>query len=216
MRVGIVDDSALFREGMRLLLESVGVSLCLQAREPVQLLQELETTDCDAVILDVRMPPTFTEEGLDLVDELRARKPGLPVLVLSAYAEPSYAFRLLEGDERGIGLLSKDRVSDVGTLVDTLERLRDGGTVIDHEIIARMVAASPERRAMSALTERERTVIELMAEGLSNPGIAERLNMPLGTVGSVVTQILTKLDVPSDATGNRRVLQCSGGCERVD
>ncbi|GIH81302.1 response regulator transcription factor [Planobispora longispora] len=205
MRVMLCDDSALFRRGVALLLEGVGVEVTGQARDVAELTTLMRGHLPDAVILGIRMPPTFTDEGLTGAAELRAAHPRLGVLVLSTYAETAYAQRLLEIGPRGVGYLLKDRVDDAAAIRDALTRVIDGESVVDGEIISRLFArkaASP----LDRLTERERSVLTLMAEGRSNQAISRRLHLGVKTVEGHIAAIFAKLDLESAPDDNRRVL----------
>src|SRR5215470_17854158 len=171
MRVVICDDSALFRQGLTMLLTDVGVEVVARARDTAQLYAALPACAPDAVILDIRMPPTFTDEGLTAAADLRRDRRHLGILVLSTYAETAYAIRLLEIGP-GVGYLLKDRVDDATTLRDAIERVIRGETVVDPDIVNRLFARRREPHVLDRLSERERHVLTLMAEGRSNSGIA--------------------------------------------
>lgn len=206
MRVAIADDSALFRRGLILLLEAAEIDVVVEAKSGEELVTRLASTECDIVILDIRMPPTYTEEGLDTAERIRELWPDLPVLLLSTYAEAVYAARLLNPDPTGRGYMLKDRVDTVESLVDTLTRLRAGETVMDSSLVARLMSRPGLDRPLEGLSERERVVLELMAEGRSNAGIAAKLHVSPKTVESHVASIFTKLDIPAGSQDNRRVL----------
>lgn len=206
MRVAIADDSALFRRGLILLLEAAEIEVVVEAKSGEELVTRLASTACDVVILDIRMPPTYTEEGLDTAERIRDLWPDLPVLLLSTYAEAVYAARLLNPDPAGRGYMLKDRVDTVESLVDTLTRLRAGETVMDSSLVARLMSRPGLDRPLEGLSERERVVLELMAEGRSNAGIAAKLHVSPKTVESHVASIFTKLDIPAGSKDNRRVL----------
>jgi DNA-binding NarL/FixJ family response regulator len=205
MRIVICDDSALFRRGLTLLLADVGVEVVGQARDPGQLYAALPSSAPDAVILDIRMPPTFTDEGLTAAADLRRDYPLLGILVLSTYAETGYAIRLLEIGS-GVGYLLKDRVDDATTLRDAIERVARGETVVDPDIVNRLFARRREQHILDRLTERERHVLALMAEGRSNTAIARALYVGEKTVETHITSVMTKLDLESTPDNNRRVL----------
>ena len=205
MRVAVVDDSVLFRRGLVLLLGTVGVEVVLEAGNGDELLAAIRHTSVDAVICDIRMPPTFTDEGLRLAEALRASTPRFPVLVLSTYAESAYATRLLADDPHSIGYLLKDRVDDASALGDALLRLTKGETVIDPEVVARLVD-SPRRGRLDNLSDRERDVLGLLAEGHSNAHIAQRLFLSEKSVERHVAGTFLKLDLQPDGDRNRRVL----------
>ena len=159
----------------------------------------------DVAILDVRMPPTFTDEGITTAAALRAEHPGVAVLVLSTYAESSFAARLLEAGAQGTGYLLKDRVDSIETLVEALHRLLAGGSVVDPEIIERLIGRRRIQGVVERLTGRERQVLHLMAQGHSNAGIAARLYLSTKTVEANVASIFTELDLPPNSDDNRRV-----------
>jgi DNA-binding NarL/FixJ family response regulator len=175
MRVALGDDSALFREGLRRLLEGEGIEVTAWAANPDEICRAVASVVPDVVVLDVRMPPTFTDEGIRTAGRLRSEHAGLPVLVLSTYAETSFAVRLLELGSRGLGYLLKDRVGSVDVLIDALTRLVAGESVVDPEIIGRLLAHQRARSVIDRLTSRELEVLRLMAEGHSNAGIGRRL-----------------------------------------
>jgi DNA-binding NarL/FixJ family response regulator len=205
MRIVICDDSALFRRGLALLLADVGVEVVDQARDTAQLYAALPTCAPDAVILDIRMPPTFTDEGLTAAADLRRDHPHLGILVLSTYAETVYAIRLLETGP-GVGYLLKDRVDDATILRDAIERVTRGETVVDPDIVNRLFARRREQKVVDRLTERERHVLALMAEGRSNTAIARTMHLGEKTVESHITAVMTKLDLEPTPDNNRRVL----------
>jgi len=206
VRVALADDSALFRQGLALLLNSVGVVVSAQAATPDDLLRQFARDPPDAVILDIRMPPTYTDEGLALAERLRGLYPGTGVLVLSTYAVTGYAVRLLEAGMRGVGYMLKDRVDDVDALRDALARVVAGELVVDPEIVARLLARKRRAVELDSLTEREREVLRLMAEGRSNAGIGHGLHLSQKTVEAHVASLLAKLGLPPAADDNRRVL----------
>jgi DNA-binding NarL/FixJ family response regulator len=205
MRIVICDDSALFRRGLALLLADVGVEVVDEVRDTTQLNAQLPVSAPDAVILDIRMPPTFTDEGLTAASHLRRDHPDLGILVLSTYAETAYAIRLLEIGA-GVGYLLKDRVDDATTLRDAIERVAHGETVVDSDIVNRLFARRREQHVLDRLTERERRVLALMAEGRSNAAIARTLNVGEKTVESHIASVMTKLDLEPTPDHNRRVL----------
>jgi DNA-binding NarL/FixJ family response regulator len=206
MRVVVAEDLMLTREGIVRLLEEAGFEVVGQAADPDALLRQVRATRPDAAIVDIRMPPTHTDEGLVAAQALRAEHPDLAVLVLSQYVEPSYALRLLEEHPERVGYVLKERVFDVAILVDALVRLTDGETVIDPTIVARLLGRRRVRDPLEELTAREREVLALLAEGLSNRAIAERLFVTERTVEAHVTQIFLKLGLGADTGTHRRVL----------
>ena len=203
----IAEDSVLLLDGLTRLLAAEGhaVTGYRTADDLVAVLGVPDADLPDLVVTDVRMPPTHTDEGLRAAVLLRGLHPGLPVLVLSQYVEQRYARDLFASDARGLGYVLKDRVADVDDFLAALARVAAGGTVVDPEVVAQVLARSP-RTALDGLTPREREVIGLMAEGRSNAGIAERLVVGLPAVEKHVTSILTKLDLPPDSADHRRVL----------
>ena len=207
MRVVIADDSVLLREGVRRLLEEAGFAVVGQAADAGQLLREVAEKNPDVAIVDIRMPPTHTDEGLRAARELRRRHPDLGILVLSQYVRPSYAFELLSDDARGMGYLLKDRASDLRELTDAVERVGHGGSVLDPSVVGQLVRR-PRRGhdPIDDLSEREREVLALMAEGRSNRAIADRLVITERTVEKHVTSILMKLRIPESQDDHRRVL----------
>ena len=206
MRVALADDSALFRAGLAQLLTVAGITVTAQAGSGDELLVLVAADPPDAAIVDMRMPPTWSDEGLVTAERLRAAYPRIGVLVLSTYTEPTYAARLLGDDAAGVGYLLKDRVADVQELLDALQRLTEGQSVVDREVIDRLVARHDQRHGLMRLTERERAVLHEMAEGRSNSGIAQKLTLSARTVENHVANVFTKLGLPPAADDNRRVL----------
>jgi len=207
MRIAIADDAMIIREGLARLLGESGCDVIATVAGPNQLMAVVETTpDLDAVLLDIRMPPTHTDEGLVLARTLREHHPRLGILVLSQYLESSYASQLLQETPDYTGYLLKDRVSEVGVLVDALRRIMVGECVIDPTIVSRLLHRPRVSSVLARLTSREREVLALMAEGRSNGGIAERLQLGPRTVEAHVRQIMQKLDLPQSADDHRRVL----------
>ena len=207
MRVVIADDSVLLREGVRRLLEEAGFAVVGQAADAGQLLREVAEKNPDVAIVDIRMPPTHTDEGLHAAREIRERWPEVGILVLSQFARPSYAFELLETGTEGVGYMLKDRVSDLETLADGVRRVAAGGSVLDPSVVGQLVRR-PRRGhdPIDDLSEREREVLALMAEGRSNRAIADRLVITERTVEKHVTSILMKLRIPESQDDHRRVL----------
>ena len=207
MRVVIADDSVLLREGVSRLLAEAGFEVVGQAGEVDELLREVAEKEPDVAIVDIRMPPTHTDEGLRAARELRRGHPSLGVLVLSQYVRPSYAFELLAEDARGVGYLLKDRVSDLRELSDAVRRVGEGGSVLDPSVVSQLVGRRRQGHdAIDDLTERERQVLALMAEGRSNRAIAERLVITDRTVEKHVRSILGKLHIAGSPDDHRRVL----------
>jgi DNA-binding NarL/FixJ family response regulator len=205
VRIVIAEDGVLLREGLAHLLADEGHEVAASVGDALELVEVVERERPDICIVDVRMPPTFTDEGLRAAIEVRSRWPGMPVLVLSQYVEERYATELLSGESSGVGYLLKQRVADVRDFLDALERVAQGGTALDPEVVAQLLARA-RRRPQDELTPRERDVLSLMAEGLSNSGIAQRLVVTEGAVEKHVTSILTKLGLEPAETDHRRVL----------
>jgi len=206
VRVVIADDAVLLREGLvRLLVES-GHDVVAAVGDGPSLVTSVLEHRPDISIVDVRMPPSHTDEGLRAAVEARSKVPGTPVLVLSQYVEVSYADDLLADGKGGIGYLLKDRVSDVSDFLDGLTRVAGGGTVLDPEVVAQLFARRRRGDPLRSLTAREREVLGLMAEGRSNTAIARHLVVTEGAVEKHVRNIFTKLDLPPDDEQHRRVL----------
>ena len=206
MRVVVADDSMLTREGIVRLLDEAGVDVVAEADDAESLLRHVRLARPDAAIVDIRMPPTHTDEGLVAAQAIRSEHPNVGVLVLSQYVEASYAMRLLEEHPERVGYLLKDRVFDVAILVDALRRIADDETVIDPTIVSRLIGRRRREDPLTELTEREREVLGLIGEGLSNKGIAHRLFITERTVEAHVKQIFLKLDLVADPESHRRVL----------
>ena len=206
LRVLLAEDQALLRVGLTRILEAGGFRVLVTAGSAPELAAAFTRPDVDIAIVDVRLPPTFTTEGLVAAVAARRSRPGLPVLVLSQYVEPLYAGELLADGDGAIGYLLKDRVSDVDAFLESVHRVADGGTTLDPEVVAALVRSTHRRRPLDRLTDREREVLTLMAEGRSNAAIAERLFVTEKAVGKHTTSIFTKLDLPPAADDNRRVL----------
>ncbi len=205
MRVVIADDTALFRQGIARLLADAGIDVVGEASGAARLLELVAAELPDAAIVDIRMPPGHKDEGLVAADEIRQRFPHTAVLVLSQYVEAAYALRLLEGGRGSCGYLLKDRVLDARQLVSALGRVTAGEVVVDGELVDSLLSRPRVGSRLDDLTEREREVLELMAEGLTDKGIAERLWLTPRTVETHVRHILRKLQLPVDASNNRRV-----------
>ena len=206
MRVVVADDAMLTREGIVRVLREAGVDVVAETEDADGLLRHVRLAKPDAAIVDIRMPPTHTDEGLVAAERIRTEHPDVGVLVLSQYVEPSYAMRLLQEHPERVGYLLKERVFDVAILIDALRRLGDGETVIDPTIVSRLVGRRRREDPVAELTAREREVLGLVAEGLSNKGIAARLFVTERTVEAHVKQIFLKLRLAASPESHRRVL----------
>jgi DNA-binding NarL/FixJ family response regulator len=206
LRVVIADDEVLLREGLDRLLAEAGIEVVGKVGNAAELLRKVSLTRPDVAIIDIRMPPTHTDEGIRAAVEIRSAHPETAVLVLSHYLDSRYALRLMHEHPGGVGYLLKDRVSDLALLTDALTRLQEGECVIDPTIVSRLVRPSPLRSSLDDLTEREREVLALIAEGRSNKGICERLFLSPKTVEAHVKHVLQKLDLDESPDDHRRVL----------
>lgn len=206
MRIVIAEDSVLLREGLTRLLAEYGHEVVDALGDATRLLASVGERDPDLVIVDVRMPPTHTDEGLRAAVELRAARPATPVLVLSQYVEERYATELLAMGTAGVGYLLKERVADVREFVEACVRVAGGGTALDPEVVAQLLGRSRRRGPLESLTPREREVLGLMAQGLSNVAIAEALVVSGGAVEKHISNIFAKLDLPPSELEHRRVL----------
>jgi DNA-binding NarL/FixJ family response regulator len=206
MRVVVADDTMLTREGIVRLLDDAGVDVVAEAEDAEGLLRHVRLARPDAAIVDIRMPPTHTDEGLVAAQAIRMEHPDVGVLVLSQYVEATYAMRLLEEHPERIGYLLKERVFDVAILLDALRRIADGETVVDPTIVSQLIGRRRREDPLAELTKREREVMSLVAEGLSNKGIAQRLFITERTVEAHVKQIFLKLGLAADPESHRRVL----------
>jgi DNA-binding NarL/FixJ family response regulator len=209
MRVVIVEDNALLREGVVALLRERDVDVVAQAEDGPGLLRIIAGHKPDLAIVDVRLAPSFTDEGLRAAIGARRRHPGLAVLILSQYVEPVYTAELLAEGEGGVGYLLKERVGDVRAFVDALERVAAGGTALDREVVAQLVdtrRSGTGGGALETLTPREREVLELMAEGRTNAAIARKMVVRPGAVEKHISSIFSKLDLPASDDDHRRVL----------
>jgi serine/threonine-protein kinase PknK len=204
-RVVLAEDDVLLREGLASLLERSGFDVAGQAGDAAQLLRMVAERSPELVVVDIRMPPTHTAEGLDAARQIRTQHPEIGILVLSAHVEVDHAMELLASG-RGVGYLLKSRVTDVEEFLDTLGRIAKGGSVVDPTLVAELVAARHRDDPLAELSAREREVLALMAEGRSNAGIARRLWVTEGTVEKHVRSILTKLTLPETTDDHRRVL----------
>lgn len=205
MRVVLAEDNALLRDGLTRILLAHGFTILHSVDNAPALEAALADPDAEVAVLDVRLPPTLTDEGLRAAVACRTARPGFPVLVLSQWVEHLYARELLAAGSGGVGYLLKDRVGDIGEFVDALRRVAGGGTVLDAEVVSTMMAR-PRSRAVDRLSEREREVLALMAEGRSNNAIAARLFVTPKAVDKHANSIFTKLDLPVAPDDNRRVL----------
>jgi DNA-binding NarL/FixJ family response regulator len=204
VRLVLAEDHALLRDGLIRILEAHGFTILAAVDNAPELDAALADPAAEAAVLDVRIKPSFTDEGLRAAIDSRAKRPGFPVMVLSQYVEHLYARELLASGEGAIGYLLKDRVSDVGDFVDGVRRVISGGTVIDPEVIASIMARRQDE-PLDRLTDREREVLGLMAEGRSNTAIASALFVSEKAVAKHTNNIFTKLDLPVDIDDNRRV-----------
>ena len=204
LRVVLADDSVLFRRGLAELLTDAGLEVVAQVGDVPRLMSAVDALAPDAAVVDVRMPPEHTDEGIRAALALRKRHPSVGVLVLSTSVETEWVTRLLGGGSVGLGYLLKDRVDDVGSLVDALRRVARGGTALDQEVVVRMVRRGGH--GLERLSARQGDVLTLMAQGLSNGGIARRLNINERTIETHVTAIFTQLDLDHHDDVNRRVL----------
>jgi DNA-binding NarL/FixJ family response regulator/class 3 adenylate cyclase len=206
VRVVLADDSVLLREGIARLLEDAGFEIVAQSGTADDLLRHVGMHKPDVALVDIRMPPTQTDEGLRAAQEIRERWPDTGVLVLSQYVEPAYAMELLGENAEGVGYLLKDRVSDVDEFAAAVRRVAEGGSALDPAVVSQLVGRRRRDDPLDELTPREREVLELMAEGRSNQAIAERLVITLRAVEKHVTSIFSKLRLPATAEDHRRVL----------
>ena len=207
MRVVLADDSLLLREGLARLLNEAGFEVVGQASTGEGLIDQVDATQPDVAIVDIRMPPTHTDEGLRAAHEIRARHPDVAILVLSQFVRPNYALELLSEGTEGIGYVLKDRVSDLEELTSSVRRVSEGGSVLDPLVVQQLVSrprSGPD--PLDDLTGREREVLELMAEGRSNKAIGQQLFITEHTVEKHVKNILGKLRIPTSADDHRRVL----------
>jgi DNA-binding NarL/FixJ family response regulator len=202
----VADDAVLFREGIARVLTEAGFDVAAQVGDARELLERVREDPPDVVVIDIRMPPTHTTEGLDAARSLRESHPQVGVLVLSAHVEPHYALQLIEDGVAGAGYLLKERVSDLAELTDAVRRVALGGLVIDPSVVAQLVGRKRVRNPLDDLTDRERQVLGVMAEGRSNQAICEQLFLSPKTVEAYVRAVFTKLGLHQAADDNRRVL----------
>jgi DNA-binding NarL/FixJ family response regulator len=206
IRVVLADDSVLLREGVARLLEDAGFDVVAQSGTADDLLLKVRSYSPDVAIVDIRMPPTQTDEGLQAAKAIREHHPGTAVLVLSQYVETGYALALLEESAEGVGYLLKDRVADVEEFAAAVRRVAEGGSALDPSVVSQLVGRRRRDDPLAELTPREREVIELMAEGLSNSAIASRIVVTERAVEKHVTSIFQKLRLPTAPDTHRRVL----------
>jgi DNA-binding NarL/FixJ family response regulator len=206
VRVVVAEDSVLLREGIVRLLSENGFDVVGQAADAEELIRKVGAHRPDVAVVDIRMPPTNTDDGLRAARRIRSERPQTGVLVLSAYVEEAYAMELVADSAEGIGYLLKDRVSDVDGFVDAVRRVGEGGSALDPEVVSNLLGRSRRDDPLEAITPREREVLELMAEGRSNAAIAERLVVTERAVEKHVTSIFSKLDLAPAPEDHRRVL----------
>jgi DNA-binding NarL/FixJ family response regulator len=206
LRVAVADDAVLFREGLARLLADAGFEVTATVGDADALLRQVDAEPPDVAVVDIRMPPTHTTEGLEAARTLRARHPAVGVLVLSAHVETAYALQLVESGATGAGYLLKERVTDLDELTDAVRRVAAGGLVVDPSVVAALVGRRRVRSPLDTLSERERDVLAVMAEGRSNQAISERLYLSPKTVEAYVRAVFTKLGLYQTADDNRRVL----------
>jgi DNA-binding NarL/FixJ family response regulator len=206
VRIVIADDEMLLREGLARLLADAGFDVVGKAADGPELLRAVRLTDPDVAIIDIKMPPTHTDEGLVAAREIRSSHPGVGVLVLSHYLESVYAMRLLQDHPERVGYLLKERVSDIAVLADALRRIAEGESLLDPTIVTRLVSRPREPNPLAKLTDREREVLELIAQGRSNQGIGDKLFLSPKTVETHIRQIFQKLDLVAAPDSHRRVL----------
>lgn len=206
LKVVLADDSVLLREGIARVLEEAGFDVAGQAGTAEELLLKVRSYSPDVAVVDIRMPPTHTDEGLRAAREIREKYPGTAVLVLSQYVEPGYAMELLQESAEGVGYLLKDRVSDIDEFVSAVRRVAEGGSALDPAVVSQLVGRRRRDDPLADLTPRESEVLALMAEGRSNQGIAERLVITERAVEKHVTSIFGKHRLPAAVEDHRRVL----------
>src|SRR4051812_12431606 len=206
LRVGIAEDQALLREGLARLLADAGMDVVGQAADAPDLLRKVAAHRPDVAIVDVQMPPDRTDDGLRAAIAIRREHPDVGVLVFSQFSDERYAMDLIGDDARGVGYLLKDRVADIDSFADAVRRVAAGGSALDPEIVALMVGRRRKDDPLAALSPRERDVLALMAQGKSNPGIAEALGVSLAAVEKHVTRIFARLDLGHERGEHRRVL----------
>ena len=206
MRVVIADDNLLVRSGIAALLQGAGIEVAGQAASADELLREVDAHEPDVAIIDIRMPPTHSDEGLRAAQQIRASYPEMGIVILSQHVDSGTATRALAESPERLGYLLKDRVGDVEDFVSTLRRVANGGSALDPTVVSRLLAARTDNGPLEPLTPREREVLQLVAEGLSNRAVAERLGITLGSTEKYVSGIFTKLGLPDTGGEYRRVL----------
>ena len=206
IRAVVADDSVLLRDGVVRLLQDAGIEVVAAVGDGDALLRAVARESPDIALVDVRMPPTHTDEGIRAAVQIRRDHPGVAVLVLSQYVEERYAADLLSGDTSGVGYLLKDRVVDIDEFVGSVRRVAAGGSAVDAEVVRQLIGRTARVSELDRLTPRELEVLGLMAEGLSNGGIAERLVVSLGAVEKHISNVFTKLDLEHEQSAHRRVL----------
>jgi DNA-binding NarL/FixJ family response regulator len=206
MRVAIAEDSLLLREGIARLLEDAGFEVVAQASDAPELLRKVRAHKPDVAVVDIRMPPGHSDEGLQAAREIRAELPDVGILVLSQYVDEHYALALLSDGAEGVGYLLKDRIGEIERFVDAVHRVGSGGSTLDPEVVAHMLGRRSDQGPLAQLSPREREVLELMAQGLSNKAICEQLVVTERAVEHHVTSIFNKLGLPASGREHRRVL----------
>ena len=205
MRVVLAEDSVLFRKGLARLLQDAGVEIIAEVDDAEALLRRIKAEPPDVAIVDIRMPPSHTTEGVQAAIEIRSGYPEVGVLVLSQHVEAEYALELLRDTQGRVGYLLKDRVTDPGEIIDALERIHEGETVVDSELVTRLLGRRRDSSPLESLTEREREVLAAMAEGRTNQGVADSLFLSPKTVETHIRSIFQKLDLPPGEDYHRRV-----------
>jgi DNA-binding NarL/FixJ family response regulator len=206
VRVVIADDNLLVRSGIAALLQGAGIEVAGQSASADELLREVDAHQPDVAIVDIRMPPTHSDEGLRAAQQIRASYPDMGIVILSQHVDSGTATRALAESPERLGYLLKDRVGDVEDFVSTLRRVANGGSALDPTVVSRLLAARTDNGPLEPLTPREREVLQLVAEGLSNRAVAERLGITLGSTEKYVSGIFTKLGLPDTGGEYRRVL----------
>jgi DNA-binding NarL/FixJ family response regulator len=206
MRVVIADDNLIVRDGLAALLREGGVEVAAQVGGVDDLLAAVERHEPDVAIVDIRMPPTRTDEGLRAAQAIRARHPAVGILILSQFVEVGIVNRLITQSAEGLGYLLKDRLTELEDFIATLHRVADGGSALDPKVLAELLSMAPAEEPLAALTQREREVLALVAEGRTNRGIAEQMVITEGSVQKYVTSIFAKLGLPAGDADHRRVL----------